>query len=195
MAAETTDEAMATETPPTDTAGEVTKLERGPDLVWDKEAPGLCVRVYGNGAQSFLFVYRLSDRQRCLRIGNTPRWSLAAARNWAKGVARRRRPRPRPRRSQSRTAKDRTTRERRECHPLHCRGVGEGFLTVAVEPRLRASALPSRCEATPAHRWRLGPPRMFGGLGGKRHQHGGDRDEQQRRQRTIVVASFAGTPG
>lgn len=84
MAAETTDEAMATETPPTDTAGEVTKLERGPDLVWDKEAPGLCVRVYGNGAQSFLFVYRLSDRQRCLRIGNTPRWSLAAARNWAK---------------------------------------------------------------------------------------------------------------
>jgi hypothetical protein len=79
MAAETTDEAMATETPPTDTAGEVTKLERGPDLVWDKEAPSLCVRVYGNGAQSFLFVYRLSDRQRCLRIGNTGRKELRAA--------------------------------------------------------------------------------------------------------------------
>jgi hypothetical protein len=28
-------------------------------LVWDDEVPGLCVRVYGNGAKSFIFIYRL----------------------------------------------------------------------------------------------------------------------------------------
>jgi Arm DNA-binding domain len=53
-------------------------------LVWDKEAPGLCVRIHGNGDKSFLFVYRISGRQRFLRIGQTPKWSLAKARNSAK---------------------------------------------------------------------------------------------------------------
>jgi Arm DNA-binding domain len=43
----------------------------------------LCVRFQGDGAKSFLFVYCIGDRQRFLRIGRTPRWSLAAARNWA----------------------------------------------------------------------------------------------------------------
>jgi Arm domain-containing DNA-binding protein len=82
----------------TDTTGEVEEAKKGasdcdpciadtelrPDLIWDKEVPGLCVRVYGDGAKSFLFVYRLADRQRFLRIGKTPMWSVAAARNWAK---------------------------------------------------------------------------------------------------------------
>lgn len=56
----------------------------GPDLVWDHEAPGLCVRVHGNGAKSFLFVYRMAGRQRFLRIGGSPGWTLASAQNWAK---------------------------------------------------------------------------------------------------------------
>ena len=32
----------------------------------------------------FLFVYRVRDRQRFLKIGKTPVWSLEAARDWAK---------------------------------------------------------------------------------------------------------------
>ena len=44
----------------------------------------LCVRVYGDGAQSFLFIYRMNDRQRFLRIGKSPKWSLEAARKRAK---------------------------------------------------------------------------------------------------------------
>jgi Arm DNA-binding domain len=64
----------------TDTPVGMAELESGPDLVWDKEAPGLCVRLYGNGSKAFLFVYRLGDRQRFLRIGTTPTWSLRSAR-------------------------------------------------------------------------------------------------------------------
>ena len=55
-----------------------------PDLVWDNEMPGLCVRVYGSGKKSFIFVYRRDNRQRFVRIGTTPRWSLEGARRWAK---------------------------------------------------------------------------------------------------------------
>jgi Arm DNA-binding domain len=71
-------------TRPTDTSSKVAEIETRADLVWDNEAPGLCVRIHGNGAKSFPFVYRISDRQRSLRIGQTPKWSLVAARNWAK---------------------------------------------------------------------------------------------------------------
>lgn len=34
------------------------KTNTRPDLVWDAEAHGLCVRVYGDGSNLFLFVYR-----------------------------------------------------------------------------------------------------------------------------------------
>ena len=84
MATDTNDEVIETVAQPTDTKSEVAETETRPDLVWVKEAPGLCVRVHGNDAKSFLFVYRIGDRQRFLRIGQTPKWSLAAARNWAK---------------------------------------------------------------------------------------------------------------
>jgi hypothetical protein len=63
---------------------EVEELEAQPDLVWDDQVPGLCVRVYSNGSQSFLFVYRLNDRQQFIRIGKTPTWSFEAARDKAK---------------------------------------------------------------------------------------------------------------
>jgi hypothetical protein len=53
---------IAAETAPTAT---IAKL---PDLVWDEEAPGLCIRVHGNGTKSFLFVYRMNDRQRLLKL-------------------------------------------------------------------------------------------------------------------------------
>jgi plasmid stabilization system protein ParE len=81
MATDRNENAVAAETP---TRGEVVEAERQPDLVWDKEALGLCVRVHGNGAQSFLFIYRMNDRQRFLRIGKSPKWSLEAARKRAK---------------------------------------------------------------------------------------------------------------
>ena len=63
---------------------EVAEIGARPDLVWDNEAPGLCVRVYGNGAKSFIFVYRRDDRQHFLRIGKSPIWSFEAARDRAK---------------------------------------------------------------------------------------------------------------
>jgi hypothetical protein len=39
-----------------------------PDLLWDNETRGLCVRVYGDGSRSFIFVCRISDRQHGLRF-------------------------------------------------------------------------------------------------------------------------------
>jgi hypothetical protein len=81
---DTTGEVGKNEISPIDRNAEVADNETRSDLVWDKEALGLCVRVHGNGAQSFLFVYRMNDRQCFLRIGKTPKCSLAAARNWAK---------------------------------------------------------------------------------------------------------------
>jgi hypothetical protein len=80
----TNDEIAETGTQPTDTSAEVEQTERRPDLIWDAEAPGLCVRISGDGSKSFIFVYRADDRQRFLRIGNTPIWSLEAARERAK---------------------------------------------------------------------------------------------------------------
>ena len=72
------------ETRATDMGAEVVETKTRPDLVWDNEAPGLRVRVYGDGAKSFIFVYRLDGRQRFVRIGNTPIWSHEAARSRAK---------------------------------------------------------------------------------------------------------------
>jgi hypothetical protein len=60
------------------------EIEARPDLVWDEEAPGLCVRVYGDRSKSFIFVYRANGRQRFVRIGKSPMWSLEAARKRAK---------------------------------------------------------------------------------------------------------------
>ena len=72
------------DTPLTDMNGEVEETETRPDLVWDKEAPGLCVRVFNDGSKSFIFVYRVDDRQRFVRIGKSPMRSLEAARKRAK---------------------------------------------------------------------------------------------------------------
>jgi Arm domain-containing DNA-binding protein len=77
-------ELVETETRPTATNNEVVRRETRPDLVWDNETRGLCVRVYGDGSQSFIFVYRIDDRQHFIKIGKTPIWSLEAARDRAK---------------------------------------------------------------------------------------------------------------
>src|SRR6266480_3127454 len=53
-------------------------------LIWDDEARGLCIRAYPDRSQSYIFVYRINDRQRFIRIGRSPRWSLEAARIRAK---------------------------------------------------------------------------------------------------------------
>jgi hypothetical protein len=55
-----------------------------PDLIWDDEARGLCLRLYGDGAKSFIFVYCNDGHQRFIRIGRSPVWSLEAARVKAK---------------------------------------------------------------------------------------------------------------
>jgi hypothetical protein len=54
--------------------------EPRPDLAWDDKTPGLCVRGYRDGSKSFIFLYRISNRQHFSRIGKTPAWSLEAAR-------------------------------------------------------------------------------------------------------------------
>lgn len=75
---------IPTETRPTETHAELSQAEPRSDLLWDDQARGLCVRVYGGGSESFIFVYRIGDRQRFIRIGKTPVWSLEAARKRAK---------------------------------------------------------------------------------------------------------------
>lgn len=55
-----------------------------PDVLWDGEAHGRCIRVYSDGSKSYIFVYRIGDRQRYIRIGSSNEWSLKAARNRAK---------------------------------------------------------------------------------------------------------------
>ena len=54
-----------------------------PDLIWDDEARGLCVRVYPDGSNSFIFLYQINGRQRFIRIGCSPGLSLKAARTRA----------------------------------------------------------------------------------------------------------------
>ena len=83
-ATDTNAEAVGTETRAANANAEAAETGTRPDLVWDKEAPGLCVRCYGDGAKSFIFVYRIGDRQRFIRIGKTPVWSLETARVRAK---------------------------------------------------------------------------------------------------------------
>ena len=63
---------------------EVVETVARADLLWDDEARGLCVRVYGDDSKSFVFVYRTGDRQRFIRIGKSPPWSLQTARARAK---------------------------------------------------------------------------------------------------------------
>jgi hypothetical protein len=84
MTTEPSNEVPDADARPTDTDLENAENGTRPDLVWDNEAPGLCVRVHGNGEKSFIFVYRRDNRQRFVRIGTTPRWSLEGARRWAK---------------------------------------------------------------------------------------------------------------
>lgn len=61
-------------------AGTMPDLALRADLLWDDEAHGLCLRVYGNGAKSFVFVYCVDGHQRFIRIGKSPEWSLEGAR-------------------------------------------------------------------------------------------------------------------
>ena len=42
------------------------------------------MRSYGDGSKSFIFVYRIHNRQHFIRIGKTPIWSLEAAQDRAK---------------------------------------------------------------------------------------------------------------
>jgi hypothetical protein len=61
----------------------------GSDLIWDDEAHGLCVRVYPDGAKSFIFLHHFNGRQRFIRIGCSPGLSLKAAPNFENEPGRR----------------------------------------------------------------------------------------------------------
>jgi hypothetical protein len=84
MTTETSNEVQEAEARPTDTDPEIAETGTRPDLIWDNEAPGLCIRVHGNSEKSFIFVYRRDGPQRFVIIGTTPAWSLEGARRWAK---------------------------------------------------------------------------------------------------------------
>ena|ERR1700687_2145700 len=62
------------------TSNDIAEITTRSDLIWDPEARGLCIRVYPDRSQLFIFVYRINDRQRFIRIGRSPRWSLEVAR-------------------------------------------------------------------------------------------------------------------
>jgi hypothetical protein len=64
------------------------KNATGSDLIWDDEARGLCVRIYPDGARSFIFRYHFNGRQCFIRIGCCPGLSLKAARNRARELRR-----------------------------------------------------------------------------------------------------------
>jgi hypothetical protein len=56
MTTQTNAELVETETRPSATNDEAVGRETRPDLLWDNETRGLCVRVYGDDSQSFIFV-------------------------------------------------------------------------------------------------------------------------------------------
>ena len=84
MTTEPRNEVPGADARPTDADLEIAETGTRPDLIWDDEVPGPCVRIHGNGEKTFIFVYRRENRQRFVRIGTTPRWSLEVARRWAK---------------------------------------------------------------------------------------------------------------
>jgi hypothetical protein len=61
-------------------AGAVRELAVRADLLWDDEVHGLCLRIYGDGSKSFIFIYCFDGHQKFIRIGRSPEWSLEAAR-------------------------------------------------------------------------------------------------------------------
>jgi hypothetical protein len=67
-----------------ETKDESVETAMAPDLVWDEEVRGLCVRAYFDGSQAFIFVYRIDGHQHFMRIGTTPVCTVDAARNRAK---------------------------------------------------------------------------------------------------------------
>jgi hypothetical protein len=46
------------------TNGQLVDSAARPDLIWDDVVRGLCVRVYPDGSEAFIFVYRTENRQR-----------------------------------------------------------------------------------------------------------------------------------
>lgn len=61
---------------------------RGSAIFWDAEVKGFCLRVSPGGGKSFMLDYRAGGRQRRITIGSYPDWSVAAAREAAKGMKR-----------------------------------------------------------------------------------------------------------
>jgi integrase len=59
-----------------------------PSITWDSATKGLCLRVSKNGVRTFCLKYRIDGRERQVKIGNWPTWSVDAARAEAKELRR-----------------------------------------------------------------------------------------------------------
>jgi integrase len=57
-------------------------------ITYDTEVKGFGVRITAAGARAFILNYRVSGRERRYTIGSYPDWSVAAAREQAKGLKR-----------------------------------------------------------------------------------------------------------
>jgi integrase len=61
----------------------------GNRITYDEEVKGFGVRITSAGAKAFILNYRAAGRERRLTIGSFPDWSVADARNEARGLKRR----------------------------------------------------------------------------------------------------------
>jgi integrase len=66
----------------------VVKTANAPGTVWDDKVRGLGLRTYPGGAKTFVFMYRIDGRQRLIKVGRSPEWTLDAARARAKELRR-----------------------------------------------------------------------------------------------------------
>ena len=61
----------------------------GNRITYDEEVKGFGVRITSAGAKAFILNYRAAGRERRITIGSFPDWSVADARNEARGLKRR----------------------------------------------------------------------------------------------------------
>ena len=68
---------------------------RGERLIWDSELTGFAIKVFAptrahpKGARTFVLSYWINGRERRMRIGSWPDWSVMAARAEAKEIRQR----------------------------------------------------------------------------------------------------------
>ena len=61
---------------------------KGNRVTYDAEVKGFGIRITAGGVKAFVLNYRIGGRERRYTIGSYPEWSVAAARDEAKGLRR-----------------------------------------------------------------------------------------------------------